>query len=168
MAQIAYCEQEEPNSASIFSNAAWRYIDARQYEKAIEKARAALAIDPGTTDAYWSLGYALVYLGRFEEAKQIPGIEGHTILTTMMLVGSGQLEEARSRLDAYREQMDRPIDIAMLYAIVEDADEAFHWIEIGIEEGHREALLLATWELFDPLRSDPRFDAVLRRIGFTG
>lgn len=167
-AQIAYCEREEPNSASIFSNAAWRYIDARQYEKAIEKARAAIAIDPGVADAYWSLGYALVYLNRFEEAKLVPGIEGHRIVTTMILARTGQIEEARSRVDAFRDQLDRPIDVAMLYAIVEDVDEAFHWIEKAIEERHRGALMLGTWELFDPIRSDPRFNAALNRIGFTG
>lgn len=167
-AQISYCEREEPNSASIFANAAWRYIDARQYEKAIEKARTAIAIDPGLTDPYWSLGYALVYLNRFEEAKLVPGMESHRIVSTMILARTGQVEEARSRVDTFRDQMDRPIDVAMLYVIVEDFDEAFYWIEKAIEERHRGALLLGTWELFDPIRSDPRFDAALNRIGFTG
>lgn len=167
-AQIAYCEKAEPNSGAIFANAAWRYIDARQYEKAIEKAKAAIAIDPGVADAYWSLGFALVYLGRFEEAELVPGIERHAVVSTMMLVGTGQLQEARSRVDSYRDQMDRPIDIAMLYAVVGDVNEAFRWIEKGIEERHRGALLLGTWELFDPLRADPRFKATLKRVGFAG
>ena len=61
----------------------------------------------------------------------------------------------------------RPADVVMLYAIIEDADQAFKWIDRAIEERHREILLIGTWELFDPLRSDPRFDAALNRIGFT-
>ncbi len=167
-AQIAYCEREEPNSAAIQSNAAWRYFDARQYEKAIEKSRAAIAIDPSVADAYRTLGYALVYLGRFEEAKLVPGIEENEIVMTLLLARSGQLEEARALVDEVYDQMNRPMETAMLYAIVADVDEAFHWIDKAIEERHRGALLLGTWEMFDSLRSDPRFNAALKRIGFTG
>ena len=167
-AQIAYCETEEPNSAAIQANAAWRYLDARQYEKAIEKARTAIAIDPAVADAYWSLSYALIYLGRFEEAKLVPGIEENRIATTLLLARSGQMEEARALVDAVHDQMNRPFETAMLFAIVEDVDEAFRWIDKSIEERHRGTLLLGTWEMFDTLRPDPRFNAALQRIGFTG
>jgi hypothetical protein len=120
-------------------------------------------------DLGWVLGYSLIYLGRFDEAREIPQIEDYFVVTALLLVRSGQMEEARAYVSERREQMlGRPADIAMLYAIIEDADEAFKWIDKAIEERHREVLLLGTWELFDPLRSDPRFDAALSRIGFTG
>ena len=167
-AQIAYCKREEPNAAPVFTNSAWRYFDARRYEEAIENAEAAIAIDPNVVDAYWVLGYSLVYLGRLDDARLIPVAEGNGILKALMLVKTGQVDAARAHVEALYEQMDRPADIAMLYAIVEDADEAFRWIDKAIKERHREVLLLGTWELFDPLRSDPRFDEALNRIGFTG
>ena len=110
----------------------------------------------------------MIYLGRFEEAQQVPGIEENAVASTLLLARSGQHGEARTHIDTVRDQMARPFEVAMLYAIVGDADEAFYWIDKGIEERYRGALLLGTWELFDPIRSDPRFDAALRRIGFTG
>ena len=119
-------------------------------------------------DSYWVLAYALVYLGRLDDARLIPQVETNGIVNTLMLVRTGQMDEARAYVAARHEQMSRPADIAMLYAIIEDADEAFRWIDKAIEERHREILLLSTWELFDPLRSDPRFDEALNRIGFTG
>ena len=167
--QIEYCIREAPNAASVLANRAWRYVDARQYEKAIESATAAGEFNAGLPDLGWVLGYSLVYLGRFDEAREIPQIEDYFVVTALLLVRSGQMEEARAYVSERREQMlGRPADIAMLYAIIEDADEAFKWIDKAIEERHREVLLLGTWELFDPLRSDPRFDAALSRIGFTG
>ena len=165
-AQIRYCLAEAPGSVSVHANAAWRYIDARRYEKAIESAEAALAIDPDLQDSRWTRGFALVYLGRIEEAKSIPGIDGHTVLTALMLVRTGQMNEARAYVNSLRENVVRPADVAMLYAIVEDADKAFKWVEKAIDEHHREILLLGTWESFDPIRADPRFDVALSRIGF--
>ena len=151
------------------ANRAWRYVDARQYEKAIESATTAGEFNAGLPDLGWVLGYSLVYLGRFDEAREIPQIEDYFVVTALLLVRSGQMEEARAYVSERREQMlGRPADIAMLYAIIEDADEAFKWIDKAIEERHRGILLLGTWELFDPIRSDPRFDAALNRIGFTG
>jgi len=168
-AQIAYCMREEPNAAYLFANRAWRYIDARQYEKAIESARAANEFEAGLPDPDWVLGYALVYLGRFDEAKEVSRVEENPMVTALMLVRSGQMDEARAYVAERRDQMlGRPADVAMLYAIIDDADEAFRWIDKAIDERHREILLLGTWELFDPLRSDPRFDAALSQIGFTG
>lgn len=166
-AQIAYCKRAEPNAASVFTNSAWRYFDARQYERAIENAEAAIAIDPDVVDSYWVLGYSLVYLGRLDDARLIPLVEGNGILKALMLVKTGQMDEAGAHVEALYEQMDRPADIAMLYAIINDADEAFSWIDRAIEGRYREALLLKTWEIFDSLRSDPRFAEALNRIGFT-
>jgi len=166
-AQIAYCKRAEPNAARVFTNSAWRYFDARRYEKAIENAEAAIAIDPDLVDSYWVLGYSLVYLGRPDDARLIPLIEENGILKALMLVRTGQMDEARAHVEALYGQMDRPADIAMLYAIINDADEAFSWIDRAIEGRYREVLLLNTWEIFDPLRSDPRYAEALIRIGFT-
>ena len=90
------------------------------------------------------------------------------ILKTLLLVKTGSLELARAHVEAVYEQMDRPVDIAMLYAIINDPERAFYWIEKAIDGHYREALLLKTWEMFDPLRSDPRFVDALIRAGFSG
>lgn len=163
--QLAFCFAEQPNEAAVYTNAAWRSIDARQYEQAIDRARAASLIDPNMQDAIWSQGYALLFLGRLEEAAALRMINDHPILHTLLLVKTGQLDQARAYVEDYERRAQRPADLVMQYAILEDADKAFEWLDVAIEERYRGTLLLGTWELFDPLRSDPRYDAALKRLG---
>jgi hypothetical protein len=52
----------------------------------------------------------------------------------------------------------------VVYAALGDKDQAMHWLEIGYEERFNPGVLLRPG--FDPLRSDQRFQDLLRRIGF--
>jgi hypothetical protein len=56
-------------------------------------------------------------------------------------------------------------NIALLYADVGDKDQAFRWLNTAYQE--RDWLLqrLKTYFLFDPLRSDPRFAELVRKVG---
>ncbi len=56
--------------------------------------------------------------------------------------------------------------IAMLLGVVGETEEAMTWLERAYED--REALLIIAKvdPRWDPLRSDPRFQDLLRRIGF--
>lgn len=63
-----------------------------------------------------------------------------------------------------------PGNLARAYAILGDKDHAFHWLEQAYE--HREMAsfddgisVLGAEPMFDPLRSDPRFKDLLRRVG---
>jgi len=47
-----------------------------------------------------------------------------------------------------------------------ETDEAFRWLERGYRERDRLMITTKTDPVFDPLRSDPRFQDLLRRIGF--
>jgi hypothetical protein len=65
-----------------------------------------------------------------------------------------------------------PVNIAEAYAILGDKDRAFYWLEqacarhdIGMASTDMEMYFLKTDFLFDPIRSDPRFGDLLRRIG---
>jgi tetratricopeptide (TPR) repeat protein len=54
-------------------------------------------------------------------------------------------------------------EIAVVYAALGDRDQAMAWLEKGYEERFNPGVLLRPG--FDPLRSDPRFQNLLRRIG---
>jgi hypothetical protein len=56
--------------------------------------------------------------------------------------------------------------IATFYAQIDETDEVFAWLERGYHD--RDPLMISTKEdpVFVPLRSDPRFQDLLRRIGF--
>ena len=53
-----------------------------------------------------------------------------------------------------------------MYVALGDYDTAFEWLERGFEERAFGMALLGVEQSFDPLRSDPRFIALLRRMGF--
>jgi hypothetical protein len=55
------------------------------------------------------------------------------------------------------------IHIAMIYTALGDRDEAISWLKQGLEDRFNPGVL--TRPCFDPLRSDPRFQDILRRVG---
>ena len=59
-----------------------------------------------------------------------------------------------------------PYMIAASYSVIGETDEAFAWLERGYRERDSLMVFLKADARCDPLRSDPRFDDLLRRIGF--
>ncbi len=55
--------------------------------------------------------------------------------------------------------------IAIVYVSLGDNDQAFAWLDRGVEENSAQFLWLKAAPLFDPIRSDPRFNDLLRRVG---
>ncbi len=55
--------------------------------------------------------------------------------------------------------------VALVYAGLEDKDQAFAWLEKAYEERYNRLAYLKVEALWDPLRSDPRFADLLRRVG---
>jgi hypothetical protein len=69
-------------------------------------------------------------------------------------------------------QLYAPVNLALAYAILEEKDKAFYWLEQGYAKHDmqqmREDMTLeevATDPLFAPLRDDPRYKDLLRRMG---
>jgi TolB-like protein len=83
------------------------------------------------------------------------------------LVCSGQMTQAREELGALlriRQASYRSAGvIAAAYGALGDPDSAFVWLDRAFEERDTFLLWIRLSPLVDPLRSDPRFDALLRR-----
>ncbi len=58
-----------------------------------------------------------------------------------------------------------PIDLAESYAAIGETDKAFEWLEVAYTNRMSRVTTINHDPLLDPLRSDPRFDDLLRRIG---
>jgi hypothetical protein len=58
------------------------------------------------------------------------------------------------------------IFVAEIYAALGEREEAFEWLEKGYEERSIGILFLRNDPLWDNLRSDPRFQELVRRVGF--
>jgi len=58
-----------------------------------------------------------------------------------------------------------PILVAMIWSSLRDKDQAFHYLAEGYR-GHSSFLInLAVDPIYDPLRRDPRFTDLVRRVG---
>jgi hypothetical protein len=82
---------------------------------------------------------------------------------------AGQPKEAQKVLDELlalsRRRYVSPHSILHVYIGLGDRDKAFEWMEKSYQDRTNGMAWLAVWPGFDPIRTDPRFDIYLRRIG---
>lgn len=71
-------------------------------------------------------------------------------------------------IELSKDQIIDPLSFGFLYAGLGDKEEAFKWILKGVEERSGSAIYLKGYEdwIFKDLSSDPRYDDLLRKIGF--
>ena len=85
-------------------------------------------------------------------------------------VASGKKSEALKLLSDLKKRSSpgysNASEIAMIYASLGDTDQAMNWLEKGYEERFNPGVLLRPG--FDPLRSDPRFQDLVHRVGLPG
>lgn len=149
---------------------------ARRYEEALDQARATLELDPGHHHAWLEMGH--VYIARAEGARALEafrrGAAGGDIAffdahVARALAAIGEVEEARATLErlaaAFAESYVRPEAIAAGWGALGEPDEAFAWLGKALEARSAGLIYLNVDSAFDPLRDDPRFGAMLERIG---
>ena len=82
---------------------------------------------------------------------------------------AGKREEAQKNLDELlklsKQRFVSPASIALIYVALGDKDQAFAWLEKSNELRELNIVRLNVDPRFDPLRSDPRFTDLVRRIG---
>ncbi len=83
---------------------------------------------------------------------------------------SGQRNEAIKILNLLHERMNRgeyvpSLNIAFIYTSLGDKDQAFFWLDKAFDERESKLKDIKVEPIFDPLRSDPRFAELVRRIG---
>ncbi|MBI4475003.1 MAG: protein kinase [Acidobacteria bacterium] len=162
--------QLNPVGLREIQNAAVVYYVVRQYDKAVAAAKKATDIEPSFAFGYQRLGMAYTEKGLYAEA--IAALEMAAKLSNTGLGALGRIYALAGRHDDARrilkELMNplRPIQVAMVYTALEERDEALRWLE----EAHRirdaNLVLLKVFPAWDPLRNDPRFQDLLRRMKF--
>jgi TolB-like protein/DNA-binding winged helix-turn-helix (wHTH) protein len=148
---------------------------SRQYDRAIEKWRSVLEMDPDFSRAHLIRG-AYVEKGMFAEAlagtereRPITPVPGYWSWLTIIYGRSGQSAQARHALqELLQSSRSYPVDpmlVAWAYLGMGDKDHAFVWFEKAYAQHSNELVSLKVSPACDPLRSDPRFQDLLRRIG---
>jgi TolB-like protein/DNA-binding winged helix-turn-helix (wHTH) protein len=147
---------------------------SRQYDQAIARFGAVREMDP----EFWRAGlivFAYAQKGMFTEAlKEVEAknSKGPYEFGTLAYVygRSGQMAQARLALekleDLNRRQALNPAVFIRAYIGTGDKDQALAWLEKTYSQRNNVMVTLQVDPLYDPLRSDPRFQTLLRRVGF--
>jgi TolB-like protein/DNA-binding winged helix-turn-helix (wHTH) protein/Flp pilus assembly protein TadD len=154
------------------------YYFARRYDEAVRQLQKVLALDPND---YWSnLFLSVVYgkMGRAEEAQHyseraatIGGMkpEGITALREAYRRG-GRAAALRKGLELLHPETEGPIGssaTALTWAQIGDREKTLAWLEKAFASHTRDLVYVDVEPGYDFLRGDPRFDALVRRIGFS-
>ena len=166
----------DPLSLIINADLAELLLIAHSYDESIEQSRKTIEMDPNFGLAHNQLAQAYLQKQNTGEAiselQKAIRLSGDSPTCTANLARA--YTKARKRAEALKLLSDlkkgsnpaysRATEIAMVYAALGDKDQAMRWLEKGYEERFNPGVLLRPG--FDPLRSDPRFQDLLRRIGY--
>jgi tetratricopeptide (TPR) repeat protein len=156
---------------------AWDLFCARRYNEAIHEFRNELAVKPDNGPTLWNLGWALIFNHQVEEA--IPVLEKALSVTERSpgVISALVWAYARDgrRADALRllEELKKRAQTGYVpaaamvnaYLGLGDKDEAFVWFERACQEKSNLLKFIKVFPPFDPVRSDPRFQELVRRVG---
>ena len=164
----------DPLSAWTTSDLCWVLQLMGRYSEAIEQCRQALELDPQAWPAVYEMGKVLLLTGKPAEAlRTLRRIEDAPPLlraaAARALVALGRREEARRGLRELEqeaaERYVRPEEIAAVYVALGEPDAAFTWLETAYRERSVGIWTLKVERHWDPIRSDPRFAALVKKAG---
>ncbi len=150
-------------------------LAARQYDRAEQASRQALALSPDRSGGRFALGVVLFLQGRNDEALAVfdkESIDWQRMTgRALVFAKTGKADQARAEIEAMRQKFGdaASYQYAEINATLGDRDEAFRWLDNARRV--RDPGLMGsvfTDPVMDPLRSDPRYDALVRELGFSG
>jgi len=173
--EIRQAHDLAPLSLVISSNIGRMLYYARRYDDAIAELQEVLTLDP-------SRAYALIHLASAYEEKGNCASAIEEMKKAIALIGRGEgpglahiyakcgnLAEARRVLAGLEQPSDDGMQdwffIAGVEARLDHADRAFEWLDKAYQNRDFFLTYVKVHPYMDPLRSDPRFDAMLKKIG---
>jgi eukaryotic-like serine/threonine-protein kinase len=155
----------------------WHYYYGRQYDKALEQVKKTLELDSNYGLAYWYRGLVYEAQGKYDDAvrdmrrgKEL--LKGNIIVNSDLAHAyavSGKKPEAEKALAELRQVSEKryvnPFEIALIYMGLGNKDDAFDWLEKAYRQRSDLLVYLKVDPRLDPIRSDPRFVDLMRRVG---
>ncbi len=174
---IERAQQLEPMSLTVNAGLGWIHFFRRDYEQAINRFEKTLALDPDYVFLHWFLGQAYLMNGSSDRAMasfrrglelstQHPGMAAYLAYTCGRHGDVKEAEDLIAKLLSAASDRYIPADyMAVAYLGLGRTDEAFAWLTKAIDERSLHLVFLGVDPMFDALRPDPRFGALLRTIG---
>jgi len=175
IAEVEKAESLDPLSPSIGADLAEEFLVAHRFDEAIRQIRKTIILEPFFGPGHYVLGQALIQKHDYNEAiselqKAIELSPGSTAFTANLAYAyavSGMRDEAAKKLNNMKNRSPQAFsnapEIAMVYVGLDQKDQAMTWLEKAYAEHFSPWVLMRP--CFDPLRSDPGFEDLVRRIG---
>ena len=158
---------------------AWILFQAHRYDDAIRESRSALAIQPDNASNLTGLGFALI--ANNQPAEAVPALEKALSLSKGSPAATGVLIRAYAhagrRSDALRllAELKRRAKAGYIpsgafvnaYLGLGDNEQTFYWLEQAYKEQSNILQFVKSHPYFDPIRSDPRFTELVRKVGLS-
>lgn len=174
--QLEEARRLDPTSRNIAVYAIVNAYYSRRFDEAIQRGNAAIELDPALSTAYMYLGYAYEQKGQYEQAVEAE-------LSRMRSVAPDAVDELREsflrdgirgfwrkQIEVKRRLSEEGVncqqEIATRYALLGETREAIRVMEDNIRFGGTCWNGLAHEPAFDGMRSEPRFQAIIKELGF--
>jgi len=180
VAELRRAVELEP--LSLINNAIFglSYLYARQNDKALEQGKRTYDLDPDFRFGRQYLGNTYIVLGRYDDAialaeeglETFPLSQEYLAIAGLAHAKSGRRREAEQYLDRLGElaktRYVRTSYVASIYVALGEKDKAFAELEKSFEDKDYFLPRIKLDPFMDPLRADPRFNDLLKRMGLAG
>ena len=176
--QVQRAQRLDPLSLYTSVNAGWTFYFVRQYDRAVEQCQQALELDANSDGAHACLGQSYRAKGMREQAisesERAVALSGRVPARVVGLARIyaefGKRAEAKKLLEELYERARHgyvsPYYLAMIHTALGEQQQALAALDQGYAERDRYLTWLNVDDAFDPLRKEPHFQDLLRRIGF--
>jgi tetratricopeptide (TPR) repeat protein len=175
--QLELAQQLDPLSMTIGFGVGWVRYFTGDYAAAIDQYERTLQSEPSFVLAPWFLGPAYVQAGEYDRAiavyeEWIPRAHRHAGLEALLAHAyglAGYTDKATAAAADLEERAEReaisPDYMALVHIGLGDHDRAFEWLDEALQQHVWYLVFLAIEPAFAPLRSDPRYAALLKEVG---
>lgn len=176
LSEIRTAQELDPLSTSTSLEVGWAYYYARQFDRAIEQCRKVLDLDPHSMSARDCVGSAQLGAAAYDQAvsefRNLATASGDDPLRLASLGSAYAISGKRAQAERIIAELNGASKIhyvpaylwTTIYAALGEKDRAFRWLQKAYDEHDAYLVRLKVDPAMDPLRSDPRFQDLLRRM----
>jgi len=175
--EIKRAQELDPRSAIINVGLGWPHFFARRYDDAVKAFQDALSLDENFWYTHWGLAASYIFKGMHEEALAElqkarhlhkgwqPRIESSIGIVFGYM---GQREDAQKVVNGLLEHSRReyvaPAFVAQVHFALRDNSQGLDWLDKAFEVRDGELTWLRVYQIYDQVRSDPRYAALLEKM----